>query len=81
MDLSKLGKKAFFIPTPGQYEQEYLAEKLQKEGLVPYAQQDDFRIENLIEIQNYKGVTQFDSTFDWKDLFDVFQKKTEKNFY
>jgi len=81
MDLSKLGKKAFFIPTPGQYEQEYLAEKLQKEGLVPYAQQDDFRIENLIEIQDYKGVPQFDSTFDWKDLFDVFQKKTEKNFY
>ena len=25
MDLAKLNKKAFFIPTPGQYEQEYLA--------------------------------------------------------
>lgn len=78
MDLSKLGKKAFFIPTPGQYEQEYLAEKLEKEGLVPYAKQNDFRIENLIEIQNYKGVPQFDSAFDWKELFEVFQKKTQK---
>ncbi len=78
MDLSKLGKKAFFIPTPGQYEQEYLAEKLEKEGLVPYAKQNDFRIENLIEIQNYKGVPQFDSTFDWKELFAIFQKKTQK---
>ena len=78
MDLSKLGKKAFFIPTPGQYEQEYLAEKLKKEGLVPYTKQDDFRIENLIEIQNYKGVPQFDSAFDWKELFEVFEKKTQK---
>lgn len=78
MDLSKLGKKAFFIPTPGQYEQEYLAEKLKKEGLVPYTKQDDFRIENLIEIKNYKGVPQFDSAFDWKELFEVFEKKTQK---
>ena len=78
MDLSKLGKKAFFIPTPGQYEQEYLAEKLKKEGLVPFAKQDDFRIENLTEIQNYKGLPQFDTPFDWKELFEVFQKKTQK---
>lgn len=78
MDLSKLGKKAFFIPTPGQYEQEYLAEKLKKEGLVPYTKQDDFKIENLIEIHNYKGIPQFDSAFDWKELFEVFEKKTKK---
>lgn len=79
MDLSKLGKKAFFIPTPGQYEQEYLAEKLEKEGLVPYSKQDDFRIENLTEIQNYKGLPQFDTPFDWKELFEVFQKKNSKD--
>jgi hypothetical protein len=79
MDLSKLGKKAFFIPTPGQYEQEYLAEKLKKEGLVPFAKQDDFRIENLTEIQNYKGLPQFDTPFDWKELFEVFQKKNSKD--
>ena len=74
MDLAKLGKKAFFIPTPGQYEQEYLAEKLEKEGLVPYAKQDDFRIDNILEIQNYKGLTQFNTAFDWKELFEVFKK-------
>ena len=78
MDLTKLGKKAFFIPTPGQYEQEYLAEKLKNEGLVPYARQDDFRIENLMEIQNYKGLPQFDSASDWKELFEVFEKKLKK---
>jgi len=74
MDLAKLEKKAFFIPTPGQYEQEYLAEKLKSEGLVPFAKQDDFRMENILEIQNYKGLPKFDNAFDWKELFQVFEK-------
>lgn len=76
MDLAKLEKKAFFIPTPGQYEQVYLAEKLRKEGLVPYAKQDDFRLENILEIQNYKGLPKFDNSFDWATLFRVFEKQT-----
>jgi hypothetical protein len=42
----QIGKKAFFIPTPGQYEQEYLAKKLQRGGLVPFASQDDFKLED-----------------------------------
>jgi uncharacterized protein (TIGR00661 family) len=79
MDLAKLEKKAFFIPTPGQYEQEYLAEKLEKEGLVPYAKQNYFRMENLMEIQNYTGLPPFESTFDWKELFQVFDKITHKS--
>jgi len=33
MDLAVMGKKALFIPTPGQSEQEYLAEYLAKRGL------------------------------------------------
>ena len=75
MDLIKLEKKAFFIPTPGQYEQEYLAKKLKNEELVPFATQDDFSMENILEIQNYKGLPQFESTIDWKELFQVFEKK------
>lgn len=74
MDLVKLDKKAFFIPTPGQYEQEYLAKKLKKEGLVPYAEQNDFRIENLEEIESYKGLPRLDTALDWKTLFQVFEK-------
>jgi UDP-N-acetylglucosamine:LPS N-acetylglucosamine transferase len=35
MDLAKL-EKAFFIPTPGQYEQLYLAKKLEEEGIAPF---------------------------------------------
>ncbi|TDE31820.1 glycosyltransferase [Flavobacterium ranwuense] len=74
MDLAQLRKKAFFIPTPGQYEQEYLAKKLKKEGLVPYATQDDFRMENIQEIEEYKGLPRLDTTLDWKILFQVFEK-------
>lgn len=74
MDLAKLGKKAFFIPTPGQYEQEYLAIKLQEENLVPYAMQDDFTIEDLSKVKSFKGLTQFKNDIDWDKLFSVFEE-------
>ncbi|MEL1239662.1 glycosyltransferase [Flavobacterium flavipallidum] len=72
MDLAKLNKKAFFIPTPGQYEQLYLAKKLKKEGLVPFATQDNFCIENLDEIDNYKGLSEIKSSNNWNEIFNVF---------
>lgn len=74
MDLVKLQKKAFFIPTPGQFEQEYLAKKYKEEGLVPFAMQDDFKIENIQVIDNYKRLPQIDSEINWKTLFQVFEK-------
>lgn len=74
MDLAKLEKKAFFIPTPGQYEQQYLAEKLKKEGLVPYSKQDDFTMKNIFEIKDYYGLPPLETSFDWKELFQVFEK-------
>ena len=76
MDLAKLNKKAFFIPTPGQYEQEYLAKKMKEEGRVPYAKQDDFKIENLAEVRVYKGLSLTENSVDWKELFQVFLKKS-----
>ncbi len=76
MDLAKLGKKAFFIPTPGQYEQEYLAKKLQKSGMVPYALQDNFKISDLEQINDYKGLKNMGSEeITWKDLFSLFESK------
>lgn len=72
MDLVKLHKKAFFIPTPGQYEQIYLAEKLQNEGLVPYATQEAFRIENLSQIEQFKGLPEIETTVNWEELFKIF---------
>lgn len=72
MDLVKLNKKAFFIPTPGQYEQLYLAEKLQEEGLVPFAAQDAFKIEDLSQIEQFKGLPLLETTINWEELFKVF---------
>ena len=75
MDLTKLEKKAFFIPTPGQFEQEYLAKKLKNNNLVPYVEQDNFRIEALAEIKNYQGLPIVNTAFDWADLLKVFDDK------
>jgi uncharacterized protein (TIGR00661 family) len=42
MDLAALSKKAIFIPTPGQTEQQYLAKRLMDMGVVYCVQQDSF---------------------------------------
>lgn len=72
MDLAKLGKKAFFIPTPGQYEQEYLAEKYTLEGIAPSCIQDEFTIEKLKDLYHYKGLQNFAKPIDWNYLFRLF---------
>nr|MBP6558208.1 glycosyltransferase [Flavobacterium sp.] len=73
MDLAKLEKKAFFIPTPGQFEQEYLAKRYKRNGIAPYAKQDEFRIENLLEIPLYKGLPLLNEPINWKQLFILFK--------
>jgi uncharacterized protein (TIGR00661 family) len=73
MDLAKLEKKAFFIPTPGQFEQEYLAKRYKRNGIAPYAKQNEFRIENLLEIPLYRGLPQLNEPVNWKQLFILFE--------
>ena len=75
MDLAKLEKNAFFIPTPGQFEQEYLAKRLKRNGLVPYAKQDAFKIENLAEIKVYRGLSMQKSEINWKQLLVLFKSE------
>ena len=75
MDLAKLEKKAYFIPTPGQYEQEYLAKKYKREGWVPYSKQEHFAIEKLSQINFYKGLKNMETNIDWKQLFLIFDCK------
>lgn len=76
MDLAKLGKKAFFIPTPGQYEQEYLAKKLKKKGLVPSCKQDDFKLTHLLQVDLYKGLKNVTKEeVSWQELFSLFEGK------
>jgi uncharacterized protein (TIGR00661 family) len=77
MDLAKLEKKAIFIPTPGQTEQEYLANNF-KNSEICYAQnQSDFNFELAItESESYKGFkTEINSKTDWPSLFRLFDGK------
>ncbi|MCE2613296.1 glycosyltransferase [Flavobacteriaceae bacterium D16] len=79
MDLAKLEKKAFFIPTPGQYEQEYLAKRLMKLGMVPCCEQNKFTLKDLIQVKGYAGLKSSDSEVDWTGLFSVFSRVKENS--
>jgi uncharacterized protein (TIGR00661 family) len=71
MDLAVLGKKAFFIPTPGQFEQVYLAKSLQEKRIAPFSEQANFKLQKLIEVENYTGFTSCKTAIDLK-LFSLF---------
>lgn len=75
MDLAFLEKKAFFIPTPGQFEQEYLAKKLKKEGSIPSCKQEKFTAEKLHNIDIYTGFRKIDFSKNWAELFSLFKRK------
>jgi uncharacterized protein (TIGR00661 family) len=75
LDLAKLGKKAFFIPTPGQFEQEYLAKRLANKGIAPYSTQNDFTIDKLEVLKNYTGFKMMENTIDFKVLFSLFKRE------
>lgn len=55
MDLASLNKKAFFIPTPGQTEQIYLANHLKKLNIANNSVQKNFCPAMLNKLQNYTG--------------------------
>lgn len=57
MEVVALGKKALFIPTPGQTEQEYIATILKEKGLFHVAKQSGLILKKEIEIaKNFNGV-------------------------
>jgi len=55
MDFYQLKKKVFFIPTPGQSEQNYLARYLDSKKIAPFSGQSDFKIDDLKKLDNYTG--------------------------
>ena len=75
MDLTILEKNVFFIPTPGQYEQEYLAARLKKMGIAPSCKQEKFTLEKLAEVWDYTGLKTIPppvAATDFKELFSLF---------
>ncbi len=75
MDLAKLNKKAFLIPTPGQFEQEYLANRLAIKKLVPSCKQEEFTLKKLVNLNAYRGLGSFSTDIDYGELFYFFQRK------
>ncbi len=73
MDLAVLEKKAFFIPTPGQFEQEYLARRLKGLGIVPSCKQEKFTAKELGAITFYKGLEKCAEQGDLSSVFGLFQ--------
>ena len=78
MDLTKIGKKAFFIPTPGQSEQEYLANRFKKMGIAPFADQDNFSLKQLSQVKHYPGlstsiISSTESGIDLRRFFSLFK--------
>lgn len=58
MDLYTLNKKALFIPTPGQTEQEYLARYLKDKGICYCTPQQALELEtDIAKAENYPGFT------------------------
>ena len=55
MDLAVLQKICFFIPTPNQTEQEYLAKHLDTWKIAPFSTQKKFKIAMLDKVKHYKG--------------------------
>ena len=74
MDLAVLGKKAVFIPTPGQYEQEYLAEILSEKLIAPFVAQQNFKANDLEKLTNFSGFKVNKTDFNL-DYFSLFKRK------
>lgn len=75
MDLAALQKKAFFIPTPGQPEQEYLAQYLKEKRIAPFTNQEDFKIKKLSNLSLYSGFSEQLENNELSDFFGLFECK------
>lgn len=74
MDLHKLGKNAILIPTPGQTEQEYLANYLAKKGEYKTQSQRNFNIDiALNQAEKFKEIKTTSKDLDWQKLFKIFE--------
>lgn len=75
MDLVEMEKKAIFIPTPGQYEQEYLAKYFHKKGMVLMVKQDDFSLRKINSAMFYQGLPKNQNQNLPDNLFSLFKRK------
>ena len=74
MDLYKVNKKAVFIPTPGQTEQEYLSRYFNEKKIFLSQNQNEFDLNNaIIESKKYSGFTKSEKgETNWEELLSIF---------
>lgn len=77
MDLIRLKKKAVLIPTPGQPEQEYLAEYMQQQQLFPFTSQTDVNIHNAIAIAEKFSYQNPFTDIDFEQYKEVINNQVE----
>ncbi len=75
MDLVKLQKKAFLIPTPGQYEQIYLLNYLKGKGLADGCSQEEFSFKFLEKVGENPTLSGFSPTNDLSRIFALFESE------
>ncbi len=77
MDLAVLSKKAIFVPTPGQTEQEYLATYFSEKKIAYSVSQNKFDLKTALkESEHYSGFTEKYSTEEFKESVDLFLKNS-----
>ncbi|MCB0804866.1 MAG: hypothetical protein KDC05_03655, partial [Bacteroidales bacterium] len=80
MDLMSVGAKAVFVPTPGQTEQEYLAEKMKSEGIFGFLSQREFSLKKAFEIASgFEGGTIKTTETDLKSRISIFLRNISKS--
>lgn len=73
MDLAVMGKKAFFVPTPGQTEQEYLAKIFQRQEIANFLPQQNLKLADVINKSSaFKGFSGFQYTSGVKRAVEQF---------
>lgn len=81
MDLSVLGKKAIFVPTPGQPEQAYLADKLMKKKIAFSMSQDKFNLHKAIEFsKDYQGFSRYSNHGELSKAIDELLNEIDQKF-
>jgi uncharacterized protein (TIGR00661 family) len=74
MDMATMNKNVFFIPTPGQFEQEYLAKRLFDMKMIASCTQDDFSVDKLKLIDHFSGWLPLRTEQrDYSKLFSIFE--------
>lgn len=77
MDLARLGKKAIFVPTPGQTEQQYLGKRLMKMRIALCVSQSRFNLTRALKLS--KRFIGFNFTEDRFNLLDYSLDETFAN--